>query len=146
MESQVSKEVSNISKKDKGDSPIGSSHLDMKTYNENDFSDSGIPRIDIDTGEAEKPAPKDGNRKWQNFVAYWQKKCLEAKGVEDVEVVLKKDKPIYHRVKKLYTNDQIAEIIEFFLASQKSKEFLTISACFSAHTINQWKQSNRSLL
>ena len=61
-------------------------------------------------------------------------------------MVLKKDKPTYHRIKKLYTNEQIDEIIDFFLASQKSKEYLTITACFSAHTINQWKQSNRSLL
>lgn len=118
----------------------------MRTYSENEFSDSGEGVVDIETGEIiSKKHKENQNQKWNTFQRFFKSECYNAKGIEP-EIVITKDKPIYHRIRKLYTPQQMAEIIQFFLQSPKSNEHLTISACFSADTINQWKlKSDKSL-
>ena len=94
--------------------------------------------IDADTGELVEDEKPDQNRVWDRFLAYWKKTCNQKYGfIPEAGGI--KDKTIFHRITKKYSSNEKKDIIDFFLKSKKSKDHLTISACFSADTINLWK-------
>ena len=127
-------------------SPTASS-ISSKTMNpillrdESEFSDNATPVANYDgDGQIAKPENKaNQNKVWNKFVSYWKKTCLEIHRI-DPEVSMSKDKPNFHRIYKLYGQDRMQDITLFFLRDKKSEEHLTISACFSADTINKWKK------
>lgn len=101
-----------------------------------------LPVFDLDEAEYKNQKKPNENENWKKFVSYWKKQCLILKRI-DPEISPSKDKPIFHGVKKKFENKDIISIIDFFLVSKKSDDHLTISACFSADTLNQWKKSNK---
>ena len=53
-----------------------------------------------------------------------------------------KDNVVVSRARGLFANASWRDLIDWFLKSDKAKEFgYSLSICFSAHTINQWKVS-----
>ena len=79
------------------------------------------------------------NKRWQVFKKRWEDRCEEVKGFRP-EVTLSADKPTFHRIDKKYSRAEMEEIISYFLNSKKADKHLSITACFSADTINAWKQ------
>lgn len=115
----------------------------MKLRDERQFEDSHYPILNAITGEVEKPAKGlELNSKWQAFKKRWSDRCFEEKGVRPE--INEKERFQFFRVRKLYGQDQIESIVDYFLADKKSNEHLTINACFSADTINGWKLKERN--
>ena len=118
----------------------GISPEDMKKLYDADGFPIEEPTFNTDTGEVEGLEEKQNqNKAWIRFTSYWKSQCIKHKGI-DPEITLSKDKPAFHRIRRKYTDPQIADIIHFFLTGKKSDEHLSITACFSADTINQYKQ------
>ena len=114
----------------------------MKPHNELQHSDQHERQIDLDTGEDTSYKKSNENTNWNKFVSYWKTQCMKTKNIVP-EIQPSKDKPTFHRIKRKFTNQQIVEIIDHFLDDKKSNEHLTITACFSADTINGWKLANK---
>ena len=110
----------------------------MRQYNENQHTDTGLPTLN-DMGEIPVPEKKaNQNHAWNNWVLYWKDECFKSKGFMP-EVTPFKDKPMYHKQKKLRGEVEMKRIVEFYLKDEKSNEHLSMTACFSADTINQWR-------
>ena len=110
----------------------------MKTYDENKYKDE-LPSINLETGKLEEePKKVNQNEQWYKFRAFWEAVVLKDRGFKP-ETNLK-DKVAYHAIAKKFTIPQIEQLVFFFLQDKKSKEHLTVTACLSADTINNWKQ------
>ena len=111
----------------------------MKNYNENEFSDVGVPTINADTGELEGETKKNQNRAWAEFRDWWIAVWKEKRGFEP-EIGLVRDKAVFHQQRKLRTLDEMKKIVMFYFGLDKSHEHSSLSACFSADTLNQYKK------
>ena len=134
----------NIQKKNKvflKKNPLSSAPLKEKPmYKQQSEDINDLPVIE--DGEYQNRKKPNENENWKKFIFYWKKQCLLLKRI-DPEISSAKDKPTFHRIKKIFANQDIISIIDFFLINKKSDEHLTISACFSADTVNQWKKANK---
>ena len=109
----------------------------MQKYNENESYQE--PAINTDTGELEGKIEKQNqNAAWSEFITYWKSACKKMIGIIP-NVNLKSDKPTFHRIMKLHGEEQMKNMVTFFLKSEKAQKHLTIHACFSADSINAWK-------
>ncbi|MEK6829221.1 MAG: helix-turn-helix domain-containing protein [Nanoarchaeota archaeon] len=95
----------------------------------------------------EKPRQEDRknkNKEFQLFLKYWISEFKKTKDIEP-EINISADIAIYHSRSKKYSREDIKSIIEYFLSIDKSDNFPSISACFSADTINHWKKWKQKL-
>ena len=108
----------------------------MKGYNEDKSYDP--PVINADTGELEVETKENQNLAWADFKRFWLELWeKERKFIPEISLVA--DKSTFHRQYKLRGREEIRKIAKFYLTLEKSHEYPSITACFSADTLNQFK-------
>ena len=106
-------------------------------YNENDHYKE--PTVNSETGELEESEKKPGiNLAWADFRVFWLNFWQKERGFEP-EISPVADKIAFMRQYKLRGRDEVRKIAEFYLTLEKSHDYPSITACFSADTLNKWK-------
>jgi len=134
--SRVSKEIKEVNITSPDGEPADAGKF-MRNYNENEHYKE--PTVNANTGELEEDEKKENqNKAWVDFRVFWLKLWRDNRGFEP-EISLVADKSTFHRQYKLRGRDEVRKIAEYYFTLEKSHKYPSITACFSADTLNQWK-------
>jgi hypothetical protein len=139
---KISKDKISKDKRGETSSPLQVKKKNMKTYNENEHSDSDIPSIDLDTGETptkEKKQPK-------NKLALEIQRLFILMAKKTTGVMPIKDSKGYFVVidaLKYLTKKQIIDLFKDWFGSGRSdNEIVSITRALSHNNINKFKIEN----
>lgn len=138
------KEVSKGSKKDffNKKSPLKVKKKEMRTYNENNHSDSDIPSIDLETGDMPLKEKKEPKNKLaleiQKLFILMAKKTTGVAPIKDAKgyfVVL--------NALKYLTRKQVIDLFKYWFGSGRpDNELISITRALSHNNINKFKIEN----
>lgn len=110
----------------------------MKLRNENAFSDEHEKAIDAETNAPKEDKRENMNERWKKFRVYFLDECQNYRGFRPILAM--KDKAAFHSADKQYSVAELKSQVEYFLKSEKSEKHLSVTACFSADSQNQWRK------
>lgn len=88
--------------------------------------------------KTKKTASTNRDKLWIEFREFWKKLWLEERNFEPE--VSATDKIVFFKQCRKYSIGELKKISKFYLNLEKSYKYISMRACFSTDTINQYKQ------